>query len=161
MPEDADLIINTKALDEALSKLSDKVQKEFVTKALQAAGDVILQAMVTLAPERTDEQTPDSTSLPPGILRADLHTQIIVGSSGARVKIGPTEVAGHVARWQNNGWILTGHGKSKGGRKRIKDISGKHFIEQATDEAGQAALDAAVASLTESLAGTGTDTSDD
>jgi hypothetical protein len=150
--EDVDLILDTKALDAALSALPDKIQKQFVTKALEAAGVVILQSMVALAPERTDEDTPDSTSLPPGILKADLHSQVIIGGSGARVRVGPTEVAGHVARWQNNGWTLTSHGRSKAGRKKLRDIPGKHFIEAALDESGQAALDASVASLKESLA---------
>jgi Bacteriophage HK97-gp10, putative tail-component len=152
MAEDVDLVIDTKALEAALSQLPTKIQKQYMTQALQAAGDVILEAMVAHAPERTDEETPDSTSLPPGILKADLHAQVIIGTSGARVKVGPTEVAGHVARWQNNGYYLTSHGKKRS-RKQIKQIPGKHFIEAATDEAGQAALDAAVASLSESISG--------
>ena len=148
---DMEFKIDSKALDEALSKLPDKIQKQYVSKALQAAGDVILEAMVAKAPERTDEETPDSNSLPPGILKADLHTQVVIGTKGARVKVGPTDVAGHVARWQNNGWTLTSH-KGKGGKKAIKDIPGKHFIEGALDEAGQAALDAMANSLGESIA---------
>ncbi len=159
MAEDIDLIIDTKELDARLSALPGKIQKEYVTKALEAAGNVILEAMVAHAPERTDEETPDSNSLPPGILKADLHAQVIIGQSGARVRIGPTEIAGRVARWINDGWIHTGHGKSRRGRKRsrnkdtgeVLEIPGTHFIERATDESGQAALDAAVASLSESL----------
>jgi len=108
--------------------------------------------MKQLAPERTDEATPEGNSLPQGILREDLHTQVIVSASGeSRVKIGPTEIAGHVCRWVNNGWMLTSHGKSKAGRKQIKQIPGKHFMEAAIDEAAQSAVDAMIQSLADSL----------
>jgi hypothetical protein len=150
----ADLQLNfdTSKFEAALRALPEQMSKNYVNSALQAGGDVILASMKELAPERTDEATPDGTSLPQGILREDLHTQVTVSSDGAsRVKIGPTDIAGHVCRWQNNGWMLTSHGKSKAGRKQIRQVPGKHFIEAAMDEAGQAAVDALVHSLAESL----------
>ena len=153
MADGLSISIDTRALDAALSKLPEKLQKRVLKNALQAGGDVILEEMTALAPERTDEPTPDSTALPPGILKADLQTQVTVGTTtGANVKIGPGEIAGHVARWQNNGYNLTSHGKKRG-RKVIKAISGKHFIEAAVDAAGQKALDAMIDSIAQALTG--------
>ncbi len=150
--DDIDLKIDTSQFDAMLAKLPTRVAGKIMKDALQAGGDVIVTTMKALAPERTDEPMPDSTGLPQGILREDLHTQVAVSATqGARVKVGPSEIAGHVARWQENGWMLTGHGKSKSGRKRIKQIPGKHFMAAAADEAGEAAVDAFVAKLAEGL----------
>jgi hypothetical protein len=152
MPDDLSFTIDTRELDHVLSSLPVQLQKRILRESLQAAGDVILEAMVSLAPERTDEPMPSSTSLPAGILRADLQTDVRVSeSSGARVRIGPGEIAGHVARWQNNGYNLTTHGRKRQ-RKAIRAIPGKHFIESAADEAGQAALDTLVEHIAKGLA---------
>jgi hypothetical protein len=151
MADELSITIDTKALDDALSKLPTKLQTRILKQALQAGGDVILEEMRTLAPERTDEDTPDSTSLPPGILKADLQTQVTVSTTtGANVKIGPGEIAGRVAKWQNNGYNLTTHGKKRG-RKVIKAVPGKHFIEGAMDTAGQKALDAMIGTIVQAL----------
>lgn len=71
-------------------------------RALQAGGDVMLDAVVDETPERTDEETPDGDSLPPGILKASMTTEVIVpnadglvrqdkgwGAGNPRVKVGP------------------------------------------------------------------------
>lgn len=134
-----DLKCNTDEALKALNQLPKKVQKRMLRKAAQAAGDTILIPLEALAPERTDEETPGGNALPPGILKADLHTQVVVRPEGVEVKVGPGEIAGHVARWQNNGWTLTSHRKD--GHKKIKDIPGKHFFEAAFDEAGEKAVD--------------------
>lgn len=157
MPGDLAITIDTRALDAMLSKLSTKLQSRVLKKALQAGGDVVLQSMKALAPERTDEKTPGGNSLPPGILKEDLHVQVTVGTtSGASVKIGPTPITAHVARWQNNGFNLTTHGRKRG-RKVIKAIPGKHFMEAAMDESGQKALDAMIGSIADALKDNGGD----
>jgi len=69
-----------------------------------------------------------------------------LSKNGAYVKVGPTAVSAHVCRWQNNGWMLTSHGG-----KKIRQIPGKHFMESAIDESKQAAVDAFVNSLANSL----------
>jgi hypothetical protein len=151
MAEDFDLKIDTSQFDAMLAKLPVKLAGKIMRDALQAGGDVLLSSMKALAPERTDEPTPDSNSLPPGILREDLSTQVTVSATqGARLRVGPTEIAGRVARWQNDGWMLTR--KTKNGKKQIKQIPGKHFMEAAVDEAGEAAVDAFVATLAQGLA---------
>lgn len=140
--DDLSFSIDTRELDKALSGLPEKVSKQIVEDALQAAGNVVLEEMVALAPERTDEMNPASNSLPPGILKADLHVDVSVSASGgANVRIGPTAVAGRVARWANNGFTLTGHGKSRRSRRIIRAIPGKHFVEGAFDVTAQRALD--------------------
>jgi hypothetical protein len=147
MANDISLHIETAKLEEQLNNLPEKIRSKYVKAALQTAGDIILQEMVAQAPERTDEPTPDSDSLPPGVLKADLHTQL----KGGAILIGPSEIAGPVARWIEKGWTVTGHGKSKRGRKKIKAIPGKHFMSGAVDVAGEAAVNAFVESLSNAL----------
>lgn len=148
MPDDIQLKVDTSKFDEMLAKMPQKLAGKLMRDALQAGGDVILASMKALAPEQTDEPTPGSDALPPGILREDLHTQVTLGATkGAGVKVGPTEIAAHVARFQNDGWMLTLHNG-----KQVRQIPGKHFMEAAMDEAGEAAVDAFVATLAEGLA---------
>lgn len=147
---DFSMSIDTRELDDMLKALPEKVAKKYVQKALQASGDVILAPMVALAPENTSETTPDSNSLPPGILKADLHTQVIMAADGGKVRVGPTSISGAVARWQNNGWAVTGHAP---GKKKIKDKPGKFFMQGAYDEAGEASVNTFIASLKDSIEG--------
>jgi hypothetical protein len=128
-------------------------------KALQAAGDVMLSAVVAHTPERTDEEDSASNSLPPGVLKADMHTQIQIGRAGKpRVKVGPSVVTGYVAYRQNNGYTLTSHG-SKTGRHPIarkngpNPIPGKHFMEAAFDESAETAVDMFLSTLADGLFG--------
>ena len=147
MSDELEFKIDTSQLDAALAKLPDHVQTRVLKNALESAGDVILEAIKAHTPERTDEPTPGSNSLPEGILREDMHYQVTVSESkGARLRVGPTEIAGHVARWINNGWTLTKHDGTK-----VRDIPGIHFIEAGTDEASQAALDALTDSIAEGI----------
>jgi hypothetical protein len=152
-----DISVDTRELDAALTALPKKLRGAIMAKALQLAGDVMLEAIVVNAPERTDEPTPEGDSLEPGILKADMHTEVVVPNSDGlvangrgfssglpRVKVGPSKIAGHVARWQNNGWNLTSHGK-KG--KVIRAIPGKHFLEAGFDESADRAIDVFLDSL--------------
>ncbi len=150
-----DIKIDTRELERALKALPEKLRESAMRKALQAGGDVMLEAYVEHAPERTDEPTPGSDSLPPGILKADIRTEIQLGNGNrnSRIKVGPGKIAARVARWQNNGWNLTTHG-SKGNRRVIKAIPGKHFIEAAFDESSETAVDVFCATLGEALFGT-------
>jgi HK97 gp10 family phage protein len=151
MSDEFSISINTRELEEALKALPEKVAKKYMMKALQTAGNVLLDAMVSLAPERTDEKTPNGDSLPPGILKYDLHTQTILQDDGGKVRVGPSGIAGHVARWQNDGWMLTGH---KPGKKRIHEVAdqpGKFFMQRAFDESGEAALEAFTNDLADSI----------
>ncbi len=141
--------VDTRELDRALKQLPLRVAREIMSGALQAGGDVMLQAVVEHTPERTDEETPEQSSLPPGILKADMHTEIQFSRKygRARIKVGPSkQIGGLVAYRQNNGWILTSHD----GRK-VRAISGKHFLEAAFDESAQAAIDAFIDALADSL----------
>ena len=153
--DDISIQVDTKDLEAMLKALPEKIARRYMKNALQAGGDVILDAMVATAPERTDEVTPEGTSLPPGILKYDLSAQVIQGDNGGKVRVGPTTVAGAVARWQNNGWIQTGHkpGKKKG--RFVDDQPGKYFIQRAFDETAESALDAFIETLSAQLNGGG------
>jgi hypothetical protein len=126
-----ELRIDTRELEKALRDLSFGHRSQIMGEALQAGGDVMLEALVDHTPERTDEETPDSDSLPPGMLKASMTTELQLpneqgGYKGAkggviygmnlnpRIKVGPERVGasnrfGRVAYWQNNGWNLTAH----------------------------------------------------
>lgn len=154
--EDITLDVDTRALDDALSRLPMVMQKKVLRKALEAAGDVLLESIRGHAPER-QQDTPGG-SIPPGILRADLHTDVEVSEkSGAVVRIGPTTITGHVARWINNGFTLTTHG-SKRGRSAVKrkdgkpnPIPGTYFMERGTDEASERALEVLTSTIAEGI----------
>jgi len=132
--------IDTKAVEEKLSRLPQELQNKYMKESYRAAGDVMLGAVHDNTPVRDgEEDSPDSTSLPPGIMQEDMT--LTVTKSG--VKVGPTEISGARARWINDGWQLTLNGK------KVKDIPGQHFMERAFDECAQEALDAFVETLTE------------
>jgi hypothetical protein len=151
MPDDLSINIDTKALDEALSALPVKVQAKILRPALQAAGDLIVDRVRALIQDKCPERTPDSNALPVGIVKEDIHAVVTVGqTSGANVKIGPSDIAGYVVRWQNNGYNLTTHGRKRA-RKVIKAIPGQHFLESGTDEGAQAAIDALMAGIADGL----------
>jgi hypothetical protein len=139
MSDEFSISVDTRAMEQALIDLGEKVAKKALKTALQAAGDTMLEPMVELAPEHTEDVGSNSTSLPPGMLKADLHTDVMVSGSGGNVRVGPSMDTGHVARWINNGWTLTSHGKKRS-RHAIRDIPGKHFLEAAFDESSEEAL---------------------
>jgi HK97 gp10 family phage protein len=143
---DLEITVNTKELEQLLEHLPQKIANQYLRSAAQKAGDAILAPMKALTPERTDEKTPNGNSLEPGALREDLTTQVTLTKHGVRVKIGPTAATAHVCRWQNNGYMLTSHNG-----KQIKQIPGKHFMEGASDESGQTAVDAFVDDIQSSL----------
>jgi hypothetical protein len=148
MADDFSFEIDTHELDDLLAQLPEKVAKENLTAALQASGEVMQDAIRTVTPMAQEMPTPDSNALPPGILREDI--QVDVNPSKQSVHVGPTEIAGHVARWINNGWTLTTHGKKRW-RKQIKDIPGKHFMEAGFDSGAEPALQAFIEKLREKL----------
>jgi hypothetical protein len=151
MADEIELRIDTREMERALKDLPNKLLKAIMSGSLQAAGDVMLEAVVAHTPERTDEETPEQTSLPPGILKADMHTEVQFSRKygTARVKVGPSRaIGGLVAYRVNNGWTLTGHGKSA---RKIRSIPGKHFLEAAFDESAQAAIDVFIDDLGNSL----------
>jgi hypothetical protein len=157
MADTIELRVDTRELEAALKALPDKLARLAAGRALQAAGDVMLEAVVAHTPERTDEITPEQTSLPPGILKADMHTEIQFSRAKgwAAVKVGPSkDIGGLVAYRQNNGWVLTAHGgKQKYGEKQIRPIAGKHFLEAAFDESIEVATAVFLDTLADQLFG--------
>jgi HK97 gp10 family phage protein len=113
MPDEVRLAIDTHEWEAMLAALPKRVARRAVRQALQAGGDVIAEAMVAEAPERTDTPTPGSDALPPGVLKDDIGTQVQIGTKYApRVKVGCSEIATHVAWWVENGFDHV-----EGGRK--------------------------------------------
>ena len=157
MTEDTvDLVVDTRELEAALERLSQRAAGQVMLDALQAAGNVLLDAVVDHTPERTDEETPEGTSLPPGILKADMHTQVGLSKRTGTgfVKVGPSkDIGGLVAYRQENGWTLTEHGGkvTHGHRKPIRDIPGKHFLAAAFDESAETAVNTFLSTLADAL----------
>jgi hypothetical protein len=147
-----DLSMDTSEWEKLLDELPVKVQHAALQGAMQAGGDVFKEAMIAHAPERTDEQTPESNSLPPGILKQDIKVQVINRSDHIpEVRIGPGEISGRVGLWVNKGWdLVKGGRKGKKGRF-VRHIDGTHFMERAFDEAVNKAAEAVIESLGEAL----------
>lgn len=180
--DDISLTIDTSQWEKLLAELPQRVARKAMRQALQAGGDVLAEAMEAEAPERTDTPTPGSDSLPPGILKADISTQVQIGyKNGARVKVGATEIAGHQAWWIENGFDHVEGGASdqsiafrgkygiKGNNKAgtvTKHIDANPFMARAFDSSINRAIEATLESLAASLSqdindDSGTDAVDD
>jgi len=140
--------IDTKLLDELLSQLPEKVAKEYMHQALDAAGQILVTEVKANTPVRTGEITNDmkSTALPPGILREDVTSN---NNGKNTLKVGCTSIGSHVMRWVEKGYTLTTHGGKKRKRKTIKNIPGKHIMQRAMDTKGAEAIRAFAEKLAE------------
>ncbi len=152
MADVIDFSVDTRDFEKALKALPKKLREVAMQHALQAAGDVMLDPIVALTPERTDEEMPNSNALTPGIAKADIHTEVELKGESPRVKVGPSRIAGYVVRWQNNGYMLTSHGK-RSKRNAIRAITGKHFLEAGFDESIEKAIDTFVTVLGDEVFG--------
>jgi hypothetical protein len=154
MADELAFSVDTKALDVALSGLSIKTQTKILANALSKGGAIATAAIKAnaAASAKKDRQTPTpkSNSLPEEIMREDIHAVVKVSEGGANCKIGGTELAGYVIRWQNNGWKLTSHGRKRN-RRQIKAIPGRYFIEGGMDESKQEVLDAMIEAIEEGI----------
>ncbi len=144
MEDTIDLQVDTRELEAALLRLSKRMAGDVMREALQADA-----AMCCLRPHccsysrangRTSLQS--KLLLPPGILKADMHTEIQISRKyeNARIKIGPSKDIG------GSGCVPPGKtdGRSRltgSAGTRIRDISGKHFIAAAFDESAGGAVD--------------------
>jgi hypothetical protein len=154
MADELAFAVDTKALDEALSKLSVKVQTKIVAGALNKGGAIATVAIkanaAASAKKNRQPPTPKSNALPEEIMREDIHAVVKVSEGGASCKIGGTSLGEHVIRWQNNGWKLTSHGRKRN-RRQIKVISARHFIEGGMDESKQEVLDTMIEAIEEGI----------
>ena len=157
--DDFSVKVDTSEVERALMAMPAKLAKRAARGGLQAAGEVMLASMVALCPERTDEPTPGSNSLAPGVLKESLTTQVQVGTkSTPRVKVGPPRETAHVAWWIENGFdLISGGRKGKGGRAirdiegKDRHIDGKHFMSGAFDESAEKAVDVLLEQLRTAL----------
>jgi len=148
MADTIELSVDTRELEYALTRLPQRFRKDIMRRALQAAGDVMLAAVVAETPERDDVWTPDSTALPPGVLKADMHTEIQFSRTqqAARVKVGPSaKIGGLVAYRINYGWMH----KDRGGN--IKHIPATHFLTRAFDLSAETAVEVFIETLGNAL----------
>jgi len=164
-----EISLDTRAMDKALATLDAKLQSQVVTKALQAGGDVLLEAVQLECPERTDEPTPGSDSLPPGILRYAQITQVQISEGHTpRIKVGTSDEtkAYAVARWINDGYDLVKGGRRRKSRRKgakpgdmegnghlIRHIDPNPFYERAFDTVAEVAVDTMLETLGNSLFG--------
>ena len=152
------MTLDFRAMDEALSKLPEKVQGNFARKALRAGGNVILGALLDNTPVMTEAQ-PGSDALAPGEMKAHATTTVQISTKGevAGCLIGFDSDVAHVARFVNNGHDIWTGGRGNGSRKKGKRgkfrgrVEGKHFIERAFDESAAKAVDVMLTTLGESL----------
>jgi len=156
MADGFDMKLDTKELDEWLSKLPSKFAGRVAKQALAAAGEPILAAAKVLCPVRTDTPTPGSNALEPGVLRESLTLQVQTRKGYApRVKVGAPSETAHVMWWIENGYDhFTGGRKGYGGSKG-EHIAGRHVLAGAFDESAQRAVDVMLETLSEALNDTG------
>lgn len=157
MSDEITLTVDTRECERALMALGEKVRGNIMKQALQAGGDVMAEALEAHTPERTGEETPNGTSLPPGIMKADVTTETQTAGQypTARIKVGFSSISAYVAYWQNEGWNLTKggqrhidkRGRVHGNGKVIRAIPGKHFIEASFDESAETAVDVFTSTL--------------
>jgi len=168
--DDLSIKFDTHEWNDLLKSLPQALAGKAVSASLAAGGAVLADAMEVEAPERTDDPTPGSNSLPPGILKHDVSFQVQMSSGHMpRVKVGCTEVAGRVAGWIENGFDVVVHGKKSAKEKRTGTVSAKHTpktgakhvdanpfmaraFESAIEDATNATLDSLQQSLTKAIA---------
>jgi hypothetical protein len=156
--DDISFTIDTSEIEKALVGMSENLAGGIVREALEEAGEVMLDAIRDLAPVRIDERTPNSTSLPPGILKEDIHLAVIVKPGRIpKVVIGPTDIAKHVLYWIENGFDHVEFSGNRVARRRnstrnldskrvgyggkfVRHIEGRHFVAAGFDESNEAAV---------------------
>jgi hypothetical protein len=160
MPDEVKLTIDTREWEDLLKALPMRVAKRAVRNALQAGGDVLLDAMVAECPERTDEPTPDSDALQPGVLKESLCDQVVIGTRyNPSVKVGPGIGTGHVAYWVENGFDHIEGGKRGEKASHVtKHVDANPFMVRSFDSSIERAVDVMLANLASSL---GQDLADD
>jgi hypothetical protein len=140
-----ELKIDTTEFVSKLEALPEKIARRAVRHALQAAGDIMADAIAEEAPERNDTPTADSTGLPPGVLKADISTQVQIKKDKApRVKAGPTKISYRQAWWIEQGFDHVAHGKKT-------HVDANPFAMRGFERSIGAATDAFVASLAEGI----------
>jgi hypothetical protein len=117
-----ELSIDTSELDglaDLLGRFPLEVQDKMVKQSLGAGAAVLMFGVMELTPVRTDEVTGESTSLKPGMLKADIHA--VAGRSGRAWYIGAGPLTAHVMRWLERGHLIVHGGQgawSNGKRSR-------------------------------------------
>jgi hypothetical protein len=145
--------IDTTEVEKALTALPSRFARKAARSGLRAAGEVMLAPMKALCPERTDEPTPDSNSLAPGVLRESLTTQVQFKKRyPPRVKVGAPVETRHVAWWIENGFDNV---------KAKRHVEGKHFMSAAFDESAEKAVAVLLEDLSTTLEINDTGTEDE
>jgi hypothetical protein len=108
------------ALDEKLHDLIREKGEQILRKGLRAGGEIIQQAAIEMAPERTDGYGGGKSNaknpawdLPPGALKSDIGLRVgwDKGTGGLTAFIGPGKFTRNVAEW-----VEYGHAVVRGGR---------------------------------------------
>jgi HK97 gp10 family phage protein len=127
------------ALKNKLDALDGELLQAAERKALKAVGDLIQEAIVAKAPERTDDET--GGLLAPGELKASIKSHVHVAADAgtlsgktSNVVIAPSGPAYPVARW-----VEYGHANRPGSKR--PNTPAHPFIRNAFDEVQQAAVD--------------------
>jgi HK97 gp10 family phage protein len=149
-------------LDEMQGKVKlvqQAMREDVVRQAARAGAGVILGAMQARAPERVDMPTAESTSLPPGAIKASLRISIAKMRAGlVTAKIGPTKkIKGLVAaveyghRLIKGGWSRVTAKRVAGPGKVIGHVPAHPFLRPAFDESASDAIAASAAVVRERL----------
>lgn len=147
----ATFTIDSAPLEAKLLELADKKKDKIMATALRAGAKVFKDEVLAQTPERTDgvPESPKSTPLPPGALKADVRAYKIARELNYAVDFG--DQTAHVARFVNDGHrIVVGgrarfdeHGRQKNGPgHQIGMVPGTGFFDKAFETAVKPATEA-------------------
>lgn len=110
--------IDLRVFEQDMKQLAGPVADKVGMTAMTAGGQVLLEALQEVAPERPD--LPSGTALPVGALAADLQTRSSKQADGTIVnRTGPGKATRHVA-----GWVEYGHEQAGFARSEKRLIGG-------------------------------------
>jgi HK97 gp10 family phage protein len=155
MPQSDDIEVTVSGLDELgeqLEQLDLALQKRILFASLKSAGEVFLAPMKERCPVSVDAvaESTNTTRLVQGALRRDLKVRAKADRAAPTVYVGPGKDTFHVARWIENGFDLTTHGRKRQ-RRVIRHIKATPFIRPAFDANTEKAVEAFANALNDGL----------
>jgi hypothetical protein len=136
-----------------LEEFPQKVQEQMLLNATGAGATVLQLAVIERAPERVDQRTAGSTSLPAGYVKADVRVQKLKSEVVQGWLIGPSAITVHVWRWLEFGHLVRLAKKFRGKQAaKVEHVPARPFVRPAFDEYWRTAYDVTVRRLGELIA---------
>lgn len=140
MSDGLTMTIDLHVFDRDMKELAGPVADKIAIEAMRAGGEVVLEALKELAPERPD--LPSGTALPVGEMERDLQLRVSKQPDGTVIaRIGPGSKTRHVAVWVEYGHEQSGSEKHLiGGHLEGKFVMAHPWIRPAFEMSKDEAL---------------------